>query len=151
MVPMVCRWAATKFTASLDAQCTSSLNPVLHLDDCFVWKDAEEDKQTALVGKMETTGSILIVPVGVKKPNDQYGCERLKSLTKTHRIELLVCKSNQDNALVAKIEQIVDATRRDGFQVALEQSPVGESQANGIAERKIQAVEDLLRTMRAAL
>ena len=35
--------------------------------------------------------------------------------------------------------------------MALEQSPVEESQSNGIAERKIQADEDLLRTTRAAL
>ena len=115
------------------------------------WEEADEDKQTALVGKIEPTGSTLVVPVEVKGPNDQYGCEKLKCCIKTHRIELLVCKSDQDNALVAKIEKVVDALRRDGFQEVLEQSPVGESQSNGIAERKIQAVEDLLRTMRVAL
>ena len=61
-----------------------------------------------------------------------------------------MCKADQDHALVAKIEKVFDA-RRTQFQVALEQPPVGESLSNGIAERKIQAVEDLLRTMRAAL
>ena len=87
----------------------------------------------------------------VKGPTDQYGRERLKSFTKARGIELLVCKSDQSNALVAQIETVVDALWRDGFQVALEQSLVGESQSNGIAERKIQDVEELLRTMRAAL
>ena len=72
--------------------------------------------------------------------------QEIERFSKTYRIELLVCKSDQDHALVAKIEKVVDALRRDGFQVALEQSPVGASQSNGIAERKIQAVEDLLRT-----
>ena len=125
--------------------------PVLHLDYSFLWEDADEDKQIALVGKIEPTGSTLVVPMDVKGPTDQYGCKKLKSFIKTHRIELLVCKSDQEHALVAQIEKVVDTLKRDGFQVALEQSPVGESQSNGIAERKIQAVEDLLRTMRAAL
>ena len=77
------------------------------------------------MGKIEPTGSTLVVPVDVKGPDDQYGCEKLKSFIKTHRIELLVCQSDQDNALVAKIEKVVDALRCEGFQVALEQSPVG--------------------------
>ena len=72
MVPMVCRRTAAEFTASLDGECTSSLNSSL-------WEDADEDKQTALVGKIEPTGSTLVVPVDVKEPNDQYGCEKLKS------------------------------------------------------------------------
>ena len=101
--------------------------PVLHLDYCFLWKDTKEAEQTALVGKVEPTGSTLVVPVDVKGPNDQHGCERWKSFTKTHRIELLVCKSAQEYVLVAKIEMVDDATRREGFQVALEQSPAGES------------------------
>ena len=75
----------------------------------------------------------------------------MKSFIKTHRIELLVCKSDQDDALVAKIEKVVDALRREGFQVAPKQSPIGELQSDGIAERKIQAVEEMLRTMRAVL
>ena len=89
---------------------------------------------------MQSTGSTLVVPIDVKGPNDQSGCERLKKLIKTHRVQLLVCKSDQDNALVAKMEKVVNAFRREGFQVALEQSPVGESKSNGIAERKMQAV-----------
>ena len=103
------------------------------------------------MGKIQPTGATLVVPVDVKGPNDQYGCETLKIFITTHRTELLVCMSDQENDLVAKIEKVVDALRREGFQVALEQSPVGESQSNGIAERKIQAAEDLLRAMRAAL
>ena len=79
-----------------------------------------------LVGKTDPTGSTRVVPVDVKGHNDQYGCEKFKNLIKTHRIELLACKADQDNPLVAKIEKVVDALRREAFQVALEQSPVGE-------------------------
>ena len=111
--------------------------PVLNLDDCVLWEDKEEDKQTALVGKMEPTESALVVPVDVKGGNDQYGCDRLKSFIITHRIELLVWKSDRDNALLAKIAKVVDALRCDGFQVALEPSPIGESQSNGIASRPL--------------
>ena len=107
--------------------------PVLHLDCCLLWDDADEDKQIALVGKIEPIGSTLVVPMDVKEPTDQYGCEKRKSFIKTHRIELLVCKSDQEHALIAQIEKVVDTLRRDGFQVALEQLPVGESQSNGIA------------------
>ena len=90
--------------------------PVLRLNYGFLWEDADEAKQTALVCKIEPAGSTLVVPVDVKGPNDQYGCENLKSLIKTHRIELLVCKSDQDNALVANIDKVVDAHRCKGFQ-----------------------------------
>ena len=95
--------------------------PVLHLDYCFClfWEGADDGKQTAFVGKIEPTGSTLVVPVDVKGPNNQHGYEKLKSLIKTHRIELLVCQSDQDDAVVAKIEKVVDAPRHDGFQVAL--------------------------------
>ena len=142
MVPMVCRWTATKFTASLDGECTFSLNSCSSLDYCFLWKAAKAEIPTAILDKTESTGSTLVVPVDVKGRNDQYECVRLKSFIKTHRIELLVYHSDEDNALVAKVEKFVDILRREGFQVALELSPVVESQSNVIAERKIQAVED---------
>ena len=83
---------------------------------------------------MEPTGLTLVVPIDVKGLNDQYGCAKSNGFVKTHRIELSVCKSNQENALVAKIEKVVDEP------CMLEESPVGESQSNEIAEQKIQAV-----------
>ena len=53
--------------------------------------------------------------------------------------------------LVAAIEAVASELRKEGLVVILEQSPVGESQSNGVAERQVQAVEDLIRTMRGAL
>ena len=53
--------------------------------------------------------------------------------------------------MVALIEAVASDLRKEGTVVLLEQSPVGESQSNGIAERQVQAVEDLVRTMRGAL
>ena len=120
MVPMVRRWRRPNSQHRSMADAPPRSIPVLHLDDCGLWEDAEEDKQTVLVGKMESTRSTLVVPIDVKGPNDQYWCERLESFIKTHRIELLVCKSDQDTALDAKMETVVDALRRDGFQVARE-------------------------------
>ena len=54
-------------------------------------------------------------------------------------------------SLVALLEAVAAELRKDNLTVILEQSPVGESQSNGVAERQLQAVEDLLRTMRGAL
>ena len=42
--------------------------PALHLDYCFLGDEAEDDRQTALVGKIEPIGSTLFIPVDVKGP-----------------------------------------------------------------------------------
>ena len=51
---------------------------------------------------------------------------------------------------MAAIEHVVDSLHREGFQLVFEKSAVGESQPNGVANRTVQSVEDLLRTLRGA-
>ena len=65
--------------------------PVLHLDSCGLWADAEEDKPTALVIQVEPTTSIIVNSMDVKGPGDPYGCVKLTSFLKTHRVEPVVC------------------------------------------------------------
>ena len=51
---------------------------------------------------------------------------------------------------MAAIAHEVDSLRRKGFQLVFEKSAVGESESSGVAQRTVQSVEDLLRTLRGA-
>ena len=113
---------------------------------------------TVLVGKLEhpktkvdEQNSTVACPVTEKGTNDVFVLWQLKNFIRMHGIKHLVFKSDQERSLVAFLENVAADLRKEGMSLILEQSPVGESQSNGVAERQIQAVEDLLRTMRGAL
>ena len=88
--------------------------------------------------------------MSAKGPTDQYGFEKLRAFIRSHNVDQVVCRCDQENALVAAIEHVVDSLRREGFQLVFEKSAVGEPQSNGVAERTVQSVKDLLRTLRGA-
>ena len=108
-------------------------------------------------GKMDATGERTTedgtawTGQSKKSANDVFAQTQLKGFIRTHGVKHLVFKSDQERALVALLEAVAADLRRDGITIIWKQSPVGESQSNGVAERQIQSVEDLLRTMRGAL
>ena len=67
----------------------------------------------------------------------------------------MVYKTNQEHSLKSAIGEALRRTGKSGtfeaFEAVPESSAVGESASNGMAERAVQAVEDLLRTLRSAL
>lgn len=101
--------------------------------------------------KLDEQSSTFACPVDEKGPRDQFAYVQLRDFCRLHRIRHIIFKSDQEKALVTIIQAVAEELRRDGATVVLEQSPVGESQSNGVAERQVQAVEDLIRTMRGAL
>ena len=88
--------------------------------------------------------------MNAKGPADQYGFGKLRAFVCNHNVGQMLCRCDQENSLVAAIEHVVDSLRREGFRLVFDKSPVGESQSNGVAERTVQSVEDLLRTLRGA-
>ena len=125
--------------------------PCLHVDDCFPKDEHDEEAQTVLVGVLEPANTTLACPVDMKGTEDEYGYKKLKEFVTFHGVRYLVCKSDQENALMAAVKVVVEKLRKEGIQIAFENYPVGESQSNGKIERRVQAVEDLLRTLRSAL
>ena len=67
----------------------------------------------------------------------------------------MVYKTNQEHSLKTAIGEALRRTGKSGtfeaFEAVPESSAVGESASNGRAERAVQAVEDLLRTLKSTL
>ena len=132
--------------------------PCLHLDCAFLSDEVGSANLTVLIGKLEypkskldEQNSTFACPVGEKGAHDPYAFNQLKGFIRMHGVRHLVFKSDQEKALIAAIELVASDLRKEGLTMVLEHSPVGESQSNGVAERQVQAVEDLIRTMRGAL
>ena len=63
----------------------------------------------------------------------------------------IVLKSDQEKALVALQERLRQLRNGINEQTILENSPVGESQSNGVVEKAVQGVENLAGTLLSAL
>ena len=59
-----------------------------------------------LIGFVEPVDSTLAVPADARGPTDRYGFERLRSFIKRYRVGHVVCRCDQEKALVAAIEKI---------------------------------------------
>ena len=101
--------------------------------------------------KLEEQSNTFAYPVNEKGAHDMYAFTQLKNFIRMHGIRHLILKSDQEKSLTAAIEAVALELRKEGITFVLEHSPVGESQSNGVAERQVQAVEDLIRTMCGAL
>ena len=55
----------------------------------------------------------------------------------------LIIRSDGEPAIVALLEEV--ARRRAGAVTVLEKSPKGDSQSNGLAERSVRGLEEMLR------
>ena len=61
----------------------------------------------------------------------------------------IVVKTDQENAITDFIQKVKDAQTK--IEIMIEHSPVGDSQANGDAERVVQSVQGIARTLKEAL
>ena len=88
--------------------------------------------------------------VPVKGGDQEWVAEQLvRDLLKFGHHGDLILKSDQEPAVVDLLREV--ARLRGTRRTILEQSPVGDSRANGIIERAIQSVEKLLRVHKLAL
>ena len=63
----------------------------------------------------------------------------------------LILKSDQESAMTALYERIRRMRNQSGEQTLEEHSPVGESQPNGVIERAVREVEEMMATILASL
>ena len=61
----------------------------------------------------------------------------------------IVMKADQESAITDLIQNVKDGQSK--IEIMLEHSPVGDSQANGDAERAVQSVQGIARTLKEAL
>ena len=142
---------------------SSSRNiPLFCADYCFVKDSADEQMDTILAGRLYPSKAVLAT-VCSNKGNDELAIARLTSFIKEAGIPKLVYKSDQEHAITFMIEEALRRSGRSGIpeepdtfnsglqQAVAEFSAVGESASNGKAERTVQAVEDMVRTLKSAL
>ena len=136
--------------------------PLCCADYCFVKDSAGEQMDTILAGRLYPSKAVLAT-VCSNKGNDELAIARLTSFIKEAGIPKLVYKSDQEHAITFMIEEALRRSGRSGIpeepdtfnsglqQAVAEFSAVGESASNGKAERTVQAVEDMVRTLKSAL
>ena len=122
-------------------------------DYAFVRDEKDEDLLTSMIGKLYPAKAYFATACDVKGPTDE-AVNRLVTFLKETGITKLIYKTDQESALKATIEEALKRTGRSGefeaFDAVAEYSAVGESASNGRAERAVQVVEDLLRTLKSA-
>jgi len=98
------------------------------------------DYIVVLVGVDRETKMKLAHVVPVKGANQEWVAEQLcRDLIKLGHHGDLILKSDQEPAIVDLLREV--ARLRGNKKTILEQSPVGDSRANGLVERSIQTVE----------
>ena len=137
--------------------------PLFCADYCFVKDYQDESMTTILAGRLYPSNAVFATVCDAKGTEDEKAILRLSQFIKDSGVPKLVYKSDQERAIAKMTEEALRRAGRNGqpenpdtFDSGLEQavsehSAIGESASNGRAERTVQAVEDLLRTLKSAL
>ena len=113
----------------------------------------DEENLTVAVGKFTPSQATFACGADVKGA-DEYVTSRLKDFIKSQGADHFVYKMDQESSLRTCVEESIRQLNRHAAEAKTavpENSAVGESQSNGVAERHVQKFEDLLRTHKAAL
>jgi len=122
--------------------------PTIATDYCFLGDEQDEKKLTVLVMRDTKTGGTCSTVVENKGGSCELGVKRVKSFINGLGYGKVVFKSDNENSIV----DLWNAIRISRVAPTVpENCPKGESQANGLAERAVQDIEGIARTLRAAL
>ena len=125
-------------------QLESGIVPSVHLDYCFL-RDGDEELLTVVVVRDKITGTTFAGAVQRKGASDEDAVEQTAAFVRRLGHPKLIIKSDQEPSIR---DFAIAVSKKLGCQAMEELSPVGESQSNGVAERAVQSVEDVLRTLK---
>ena len=136
---------------------TESTIPLLVTDYCYLRDSVDQDLLTVLIARVYPWKMTFGVAVDVKG-RDEAAIKRLASFIKACGLHQFNYRSDQEKSLLALVEEAIALSGREAraandeevVNAAPELSSVGESQSNGKAERGVQLVEDLIRTLKSA-
>ena len=128
--------------------------PLFCADYCYV-KDVDDPHPlTVMVGRLYPSRAMFATACDTKGAEDE-AVGRLATFFNESGLPKLVYKTDQEHSLKSAIGEALRRTGKSGtfeaFEAVPENSAVGKSASNGRAERAVQAVEDLLRTLKSAL
>ena len=146
-----CRWCVAARIASAPHRSMPPFSrdrPLFVVDYCFLKHSGEEKFLTVAVGRSYPSRAIFACPCSTKGA-DPYATRRMAAFFRSCGMTNFTFMCDQESALRVMIDEALHITRGRGEWVGgiPENSPVGESQSNGRAERAVQALEDQVRTL----
>ena len=123
-----------------------------HLDYCFPGDGEGTKPLTVLVARERLTRMTMSSLVS-RKGADKAVAARVRSFIVEVGCEHadIILKSGQEESIKALLREVGKQHAVGGGKVLPEDSPVGSSDSNGVAERAVQSVEGQIRVLRAAL
>ena len=121
--------------------------PEVVFDHCFLGAEGEEETVAIQVAKDRRTRMIFAHMVPKKGITHEFGADAMIEDLVKLGYEEMIFRCDGEPAL--KVVQEVKVRRN--YQTIMENSPVGDSRANGAAERAAQAVEEQVRVERHGL
>jgi len=124
--------------------------PAVHFDYCFPRNEVGGEYQVVLVGKDQESKMFAAHVVPGKGADFEWIAQQVAKDIKRCGIHgSVVLRSDQEPALTNLLDEVC-RTRGDAKTLP-EASPTGDSRANGLAERAVQSVEEMIRVHKLAL
>ena len=124
--------------------------PEIHMDYCFLRNRKGEDYQPVLVGKDRESKLFFAHVVPCKGGDTEWVvkqiCRDLKRLGIHGDVKLI---GDQEPAIQQLFREV--AQMRGTARTIIEPAPKGDSKGNGLAERAVQSVEEMVRVLKLAL
>jgi hypothetical protein len=128
--------------------------PELHFDFCFLGREGEPHQTLSVLVVREGLTKMTMSSAVPSKSTGTFIAKRVVSFMREIGLEHVdvIAKSDQEPAINALLLEVgrVRAANSSGRYI-VEQSPVGSSQSNGIAERAILSVQQQVRVLKCAL
>ena len=111
-------------------------------------KKEEQEKGMPIIVIKDSESKMKLARVVPKKGVDPYAVDRIKKDIDQLGYKTIIFKSDQENSIKALKQAIKDASN---VEIRMEESPVGEHQANGSIENAIRDIKSQFRTLKDAL
>ena len=123
----------------------------VQMDYCFMGGREDKKARCVLVAKDRASRSIMSSVVPVKGTRDEFVAKRVRAFIRELGLEHvdLTLKGDQEPAIQDLMNEV--ARIRKPAATLIEESPVGESQSNGVIERGVQTAEGQIRVLKDAL
>ena len=121
--------------------------PTIAIDHMWMGEQGEEIGMPIVAGMDEESGS-LIADVVPEKGRNSHAIKRLGERIDEAGYRRIILKSDDEPSIVA----LKSAAKLEGkAEVMMEESPVGDSPSNGLAENAVKMIQGLVRTLVDAL